>query len=119
MRNAVSATVLATSAPYHLLARSLFSPDMLLGSTAGAQGLVTPSQSRTQFSLWAVMMAPLLMGAHITGLSKWDLETYSNTDVIAVNQDKLGIQGRRNCIPDHTSKRARGHVVSREVPRSV
>ena len=50
-------------------------------------------QSRTQFSLWAVMAAPLLIGSNILSLSPWDLETYSNSEVIVVDQDPLGRQG--------------------------
>ena len=41
------------------------------------------------------MAAPLLIGAHITKLSVWDLATYSNEAVIAVSQDLAGSQGGR------------------------
>ena len=70
-------------------------PDTLIGSTPPAAALVTPAQSRLQFSMWAVMASPMLIGAHMTGLSDHDLETFSNADVITVNQDRLGIQGVR------------------------
>jgi len=69
-------------------------PDMLLGSTPGAAKIFTPRQSRTQFTLWAMMHAPLLLGSNIRQLSDFDLETYTNADVIAIDQDPLGIQGR-------------------------
>ena len=39
------------------------------------------------------MSAPLLIGSNIRNLSSWDLETYSNSEVIAVDQDSLGVQG--------------------------
>ena len=37
-------------------------PDMLLGSSPDAPAHLTPRQVQTQFSLWAVMAAPLLIG---------------------------------------------------------
>jgi len=70
-------------------------PDMLIGSTSGTAASLPPAQSRSMFSMWAVMTAPLLIGSHITQLNSFDLETYLNTEVIAVNQDRLGKQGIR------------------------
>jgi hypothetical protein len=55
--------------------------DMLLGSSPGAAFTVTPTQSRTQFSLWSVMSAPLLIGASVLHMTPFDLETYSNAEV--------------------------------------
>merc|ERR1712008_272425 len=68
-------------------------PDMLLGSTQTF--IMTPEQSRTQFNLLAVLMAPLLIGADVRNLPQHDFSTYSNHEVIAVNQDSLMKQGRR------------------------
>eukprot|EP00992_Anisonema_acinus_P010410 TRINITY_DN6563_c0_g1_i1.p1 TRINITY_DN6563_c0_g1~~TRINITY_DN6563_c0_g1_i1.p1 ORF type:complete len:239 (-),score=49.46 TRINITY_DN6563_c0_g1_i1:193-909(-) len=68
-------------------------PDMLVGSSPHAAVHLTAAQSRTQFGLWAVMAAPLLIGSNILNLSAYDLETYTNAEVIAVNQDRLGKQG--------------------------
>ncbi|CAE7255349.1 putative alpha-galactosidase [Symbiodinium microadriaticum] len=75
-------------------------PDMLVGSSSGAAVKMTPQQSRTQFSLWSVMAAPLLLGSSMLSMSSHDLETYTNAEVIAVDQDPLGIQGQivwENC----------------------
>jgi dipeptide/tripeptide permease len=47
----------------------------------------------TQFSLWSVMAAPLLIGSSILNLTQWDLETYTNIEVISVDQDPLGYGG--------------------------
>jgi alpha-galactosidase len=66
-------------------------PDMLEIGNGG----MTPDQYRTQMSLWAILAAPLLAG---NDLSKMDATTKSilmNKEVIAVDQDKLGVQGRR------------------------
>lgn len=69
-------------------------PDMLLGSTTHATRTLPIAWSRTQFNVWAILMAPLLIGAPPGTLSATDLETYKNTEVIAVNQDPLSRQGR-------------------------
>ena len=43
--------------------------DMLVGSSPQAAVHNTPDQARTQFSLWAVMAAPLLIGSNILNIS--------------------------------------------------
>jgi alpha-galactosidase len=66
-------------------------PDMLEVGNGG----MTADQYRTQMSLWAILAAPLLAG---NDLSKMDETTKSilvNKEVIAVDQDRLGIQGSR------------------------
>ena len=68
---------------------------MLLGSNPKTARFLTPTQSRTQFSMWAVMAAPLLIGADPAKLSAFDLQTYTNDEVIRVSQDTLGVQGSR------------------------
>jgi len=70
-------------------------PDMLVGSTNNTASFMTPTQSRTQFSLWCIMMAPLLIGGDIGSMSAWDTETYTNKEMIAVNQDARFVQGVR------------------------
>lgn len=69
-------------------------PDALIGSSPGGAVHLSQTQSRTQFSLWSIMAAPLQIGSNILNISEYDLETYKNTEVIAVDQDPLGIQGR-------------------------
>jgi hypothetical protein len=44
-------------------------------------------------SLWAISAAPLLAGADLTTLSDATLATLTNPEVIAVDQDSLGLQG--------------------------
>jgi len=56
---------------------------------------LSPAHSRSQFSLWAILAAPLLIGGPIANLSPWDMETYLNKEVIAVNQDSNAKQGIR------------------------
>ncbi|EGD75477.1 hypothetical protein PTSG_06551 [Salpingoeca rosetta] len=69
-------------------------PDMLVGSSPEAAAHMSPQQSRTQFSLWSVMAAPLLIGSNMLNISSYDVETYTNREVIAIDQDPLGYQGR-------------------------
>lgn len=56
---------------------------------------MTAAQEEAVFSLYAIVKTPLFIGADVTKLSGHSLQTYLNTDVIAVHQDPLGAQGRR------------------------
>jgi hypothetical protein len=64
-------------------------PDMMV---VGMPGL-TDAQNRVHMSLWAISAAPLLAGADLTTLSDAALATLTNPEVIAVDQDSLGLQG--------------------------
>jgi hypothetical protein len=68
-------------------------PDALIGTSSNTAVHMTQKQSRTQMTLWAMMAAPLEIGSNILNMNKYDLETYMNSEVIAVDQDKLGQQG--------------------------
>lgn len=77
-------------------------PDMLVGSHPSAAVRFSPRQVQTQFSMWAVMASPLLIGSSILRMPASDLETYSNEEVIRISQDPLGRQGApvwSNCPP--------------------
>lgn len=52
-------------------------------------------QSKTQMALWAILAAPLLMSNKLSAVQPEFKNILQNTEVIRVNQDKLGIQGRR------------------------
>ena len=66
-------------------------PDMLEVGNGG----MTTIEYRTHFSLWAISKAPLLIGCDVTNMSKDTWDILSNEEVIAINQDKLGEQGRK------------------------
>eukprot|EP01059_Diplonema_ambulator_P015467 TRINITY_DN2660_c0_g1_i1.p1 TRINITY_DN2660_c0_g1~~TRINITY_DN2660_c0_g1_i1.p1 ORF type:complete len:406 (+),score=110.72 TRINITY_DN2660_c0_g1_i1:128-1219(+) len=70
-------------------------PCLLLSIDATGAEVVTPLQSRAQFSMWAVMTAPLLISGSVLKMTPYTLQTYTNKDVIAVNQDPLGHGGIR------------------------
>jgi alpha-galactosidase len=65
-------------------------PDMLEIGNGG----MTDTEYRSHFSLWAIMAAPLLAGTDLREATEATLAIYLNHDVIAVDQDRLGIQGR-------------------------
>lgn len=56
---------------------------------------MTQSECRAQFSLWAVMAAPLILSMDLRLVDDATLKIVLNRDVIAVDQDPLGIPGRR------------------------
>lgn len=64
-------------------------PDMLEIGNGG----MTDVEYRSQFSLWAIMAAPLIAGNDLRQMSKATLETLTNKEVIAIDQDPLGAQG--------------------------
>jgi len=66
-------------------------PDMLEIGNGG----LSETESRAHFSLWAIMAAPLLAGNDLTKMSAETLSILTNKEVIAVDQDQLGIQGHR------------------------
>ncbi|HUE82093.1 MAG TPA: glycoside hydrolase family 27 protein [Pyrinomonadaceae bacterium] len=51
------------------------------------------NEDRAHFSLWAMLAAPLMAGNDLRNMSKETLAILTNEEVIAVNQDSLGIQG--------------------------
>lgn len=70
-------------------------PCLLLGRDAKGNEAVTDNQGRAQFSMWAIMASPLLLSNNVRNLTSFQLETYLNREVIAVNQDVLGRPGSR------------------------
>ncbi|UJR30271.1 hypothetical protein I4U23_017809 [Adineta vaga] len=66
-------------------------PDMLEVGNGG----MTDAEYVTHFSLWAISKAPLLIGCDVTKMSAATLATLTNQEVIAVNQDPLGVQGKK------------------------
>jgi hypothetical protein len=58
-------------------------------------GLMSDDEYKAHFSLWALMKAPLLIGCDVRHMSQATADVLLNTKVIAINQDQLGVQGRR------------------------
>jgi alpha-galactosidase len=75
---------------YHYAGRGGWNdPDML----EVGNGAMTPTDSRTQFSLWAELAAPLIAGNNLTRMSSVTRGILTNRAVIAVDQDRLARQG--------------------------
>ena len=66
-------------------------PDMLEVGNGG----MTTTEYRSHFSLWCILAAPLIAGNDIRSMSPEIAEILTNKEVIAVDQDQQGLQGRR------------------------
>ena len=64
-------------------------PDMLEVGNGG----MTTNEYQTEFSMWAEMPAPLIAGNDLLEMTPAIKSILENPDVIAVDQDSLGIQG--------------------------
>ncbi len=63
-------------------------PDMMEIGNGG----LTPDEETTHFSMWCLLEAPLILGTNMTTISAFDLSLAMNAEVIAIDQDALGIQ---------------------------
>jgi len=66
-------------------------PDMMLIGNGG----LTTEEYRTHMTLWVMLAAPLILGNDIRTMTPEVRSILLNSDVIAVDQDKLGKQGSR------------------------
>jgi alpha-galactosidase len=51
------------------------------------------NEDRAHFSMWAMLAAPLIAGNDLRGMTPETRAVLTNREVIAVNQDALGVQG--------------------------
>ena len=58
-------------------------------------GGMSEDEYMAHFSLWCISKAPLLIGCDVTKMSNSTLSILTNMELIAVNQDKLGAQGKK------------------------
>jgi alpha-galactosidase len=66
-------------------------PDMLEVGNGG----MTTAEYRAHFSLWCILAAPLMAGNDIRSMPPDIAEILTNKELIAVDQDAMGLQGRR------------------------
>jgi len=66
-------------------------PDMLEIGNGG----MTETEYKTHMSLWSILAAPLLAGNDLRSMSPAILEILTNREVIAINQDRDGKQGKQ------------------------
>jgi alpha-galactosidase len=77
------ATEAAAAGPGHWNDPDYLAPD---------QGM-NAAQFRTQFSMWAMLAAPLMISDDMLTMSSASLSAVSNKGVIAIDQDPAGVQG--------------------------
>jgi alpha-galactosidase len=63
-------------------------PDYL----APDQGM-SAAQFRSQFSMWAMLAAPLMISDNLTKISSASVAALQNSEVVAIDQDPAGVQG--------------------------
>lgn len=70
-------------------------PDFLTpGSPSNfTNGSLTNTQAQSEFSMWAMVAAPLILGTDPRTLSSSTISMLENSQVIALDQDSLGAQG--------------------------
>ena len=66
-------------------------PDML----EVGNGELSYAENVAHFSLWCILAAPLMLGNDIRTMSDEVLEIITNKEVISINQDPLGRQGKK------------------------
>lgn len=66
-------------------------PDMLEVGNGG----MTNEEYRSHFAMWAMMAAPLLTGNDVRTMTDETKAILLNPEIIAVDQDPLGVQGRK------------------------
>jgi alpha-galactosidase len=72
-------------------------PDMLVVGWVGwgpalHYTRLTPDEQYTHISLWCMLASPLLIGCDLSQLDPFTMNLLTNDEVLAVNQDTLGIQ---------------------------
>ncbi len=72
------------------LSRDHFLSQLILGNF-GLSG----DQERVQMGMWAIMASPLIMSVDLRTIRNSSMALLLNRNVIAINQDPLGVQGQR------------------------
>eukprot|EP00052_Salpingoeca_macrocollata_P022585 m.196673 g.196673 ORF g.196673 m.196673 type:complete len:470 (+) comp21839_c0_seq3:1016-2425(+) len=86
-------------------------PDMII---IGGQAL-SHSQEQLQFAMWAILAGPLLMSNDLYNMPHDSQVILQNTEVIAVNQDKLGKPGRLVARPSESVQVWARHLANGDV----
>jgi alpha-galactosidase len=80
-------------------------PDMLVVGMHGrgnvAQGGMSDTEYKVHFMLWCMLAAPLMIGCDVREMSEPTRSILLNRELIAVNQDPLGVQGRTIGSAEH------------------
>ncbi len=60
---------------------------------------LTEEEERTHFAVWCILSSPLLIGCDLTQIPASSLALLKNRDLIALNQDPLGLQAQVVALP--------------------
>jgi len=74
-----------------------FDPDMVIVGDFG----LSLDEARSQFAIWSMMSAPLLMSNDLRSISPEFKEILQNRHVISVDQDALGHLGKRVIVSEN------------------
>lgn len=74
-------------------------------------GGMTDEEYVSHFSLWAITKAPLIIGCDVSIMSAATLSTLTNPEAIAVNQDPLGIQGKKVAVKQSQLQNTSSEVI--------
>ena len=68
-----------------------------VGNSDNGAGPVTDVENQSHFSLWAIASAPLIAGNNLfdVNMSAATKTILTNAEIIAINQDAMGLQGVR------------------------
>eukprot|EP01084_Bolivina_argentea_P097038 174434_1 len=86
-------------------------PDMLIGGDNG----LSISEAETQFTIWAIVAAPLMMSNDLRSITPKFKSLFQNKEIIDVNQDAMGKQGGVIYSYHDTNPNARLYIWMREL----
>ena len=61
---------------------------------------MTENEDRAHFTMWCMMASPLILGNDLRSMSEATRSIIMNKDMIAIDQDSLGVQGLHYCDRD-------------------
>ena len=61
---------------------------------------MTENEDRAHFTMWCMMASPLILGNDLRNMSEATRNIIMNKDMIAIDQDTLGVQGWHYCDKD-------------------
>ena len=70
-----------------------------------------PEEEEVHFGMWCIMSSPLLIGCDLTTIPETSLKLLKNKELIALNQDHLGLQAY---VVQHENE---GYVLVKDIER--
>ncbi len=61
---------------------------------------MTVNEDRAHFTMWCMMASPLILGNDLRNMKQKTLDIITNKEMIAIDQDTLGVQGWHYCDRD-------------------